>query len=323
MARYEPIKDYSVNLVANYKFNETSGTTCIDSKGAYNGTYTGTTSVTENGETFRRFNGISDYVSFSNPVIPLGKKSIKFRIRRNGYPTNYEHIMVNITGGTTDYGMQITCSNNAGLHFYIQSYKSNRNGLFPTIAIPDSFNIFDNQWHDILFTWDGLIGVNNVKLFVDNLSVPISSVNGISTETTIQSHNLIIGKYTTANSAFFKGDLDNIEIYNEVLEYKNYKRFLIQDKTNVLYTLDTSGNIITSPSQTLDESNYLTNGFDNVLNSTQINQLKSMGSLSDYKLLMYTDNADAETATLNYNCDEYRPIDKTDEQFKILMYKEE
>lgn len=42
-------------------------------------------------------------------------------------------------------------------------------------------------------------------------------------------------------------------------------KYLIQNKTNNnIYTLDTSGNIILSPSQIVDESNYINNGFDDI-----------------------------------------------------------
>lgn len=71
---YVPKKDYSANLVADYKFDETTGTTCIDSKGSYNGIYNGTTSVKGSVGNARSFNGTSDYIQFNNPVIPLGKK---------------------------------------------------------------------------------------------------------------------------------------------------------------------------------------------------------------------------------------------------------
>ena len=126
-----------------------------------------------------------------------------------------------------------------------------------------------------------------------------------------------VGKQFSCDLSSEMLSLNNVNVSTGTAKY------LIQDNIGILYTLDTSGNIINSPSQTLDESNYLTNGFDNVLNATQINQLKSMGDITNYKLLMYTDNTDIVDVTLNYNCDEYRPIDKTDEQFKILMYKEE
>lgn len=110
------------------------------------------------------------------------------------------------------------------------------------------------------------------------------------------------------------------------LEYWGYTRignFFIQNKTNNnIYTLDTSGNIILSPSQIVDESNYITNGFNDLLNSSQVSQLKTIDSISNFKLLMYTDNTTATSATLNYNCESYRPVDKANPQFDIVMYKE-
>lgn len=79
-------------------------------------------------------------------------------------------------------------------------------------------------------------------------------------------------------------------------------KYLIQNNSNVLKTIDGSGNIIDSPSQMLDEANYLTNGFNNPLNDSQINQLKSLGNLSDYKLLMYTDDLEKMTVKVVGDC---------------------
>lgn len=83
--------------------------------------------------------------------------------------------------------------------------------------------------------------------------------------------------------------------------------YLIQDKNSILRTLDESGNLIDSPSQTLDEDNYLTNGFNDVT-QIPIDQLKTLGNLSDFKLLMYTDDLSKEEAKLVGTCD---PFDLT------------
>ncbi|MGY0372460.1 SPRY domain-containing protein [Clostridium sp. JNZ J1-5] len=100
-------------------------------------------------------------------------------------------------------------------------------------------------------------------------------------------------------------------------------KYLIQNKTNNnIYSLDTGGNIVLSPSQIVDESNYITNGFSTLLNTTQVSQLKTIDSISNFKLLMYTDDTTATSAILNYNCESYRPVDKANPQFDIVMYKE-
>lgn len=231
MARYEPIKDYSANLVANYKFNETSGTTCIDSKGVYNGTFTGTTSITENGETFRRFNGTSDYVGFTSKVIPIGKKSIKFRIRTTN-TTKYEGIINNSDGATTNYGIFI----------YTRPTGEIAVGLNKGVSETTNFGFMSNKkindglWHDVMFTWDGTVKANSVCIYIDDMINADNTTTANSIETTQPSLNLTIGRYATN---YFKGDLDELEIYNEVIEFQYKKYYLIQNNQN-LYSINNS-----------------------------------------------------------------------------------
>ena len=123
-------------------------------------------------------------------------------------------------------------------------------------------------------------------------------------------------------------------------------KYLIQDKTNVLKTIS-EGELVDLGAVEPTEELFNTQGFDDVLltngvsiepeskilvwtDNTSATKLSLDYDIpptnllnSDNKLLMYTDNTDIVDVTLNYNCDEYRPIDKTDEQFEILMYKEE
>lgn len=134
------------------------------------------------------------------------------------------------------------------------------------------------------------------------------------------------------------GELEMMEILTKV-------KCLIQDKTNVLKTIS-EGRLVDLGAVEPTEELFNTQGFDDVLltngvsiepeskilvwiDNTSATKLSLDYDIlptnllnSDNKLLMYTDNTDIVDVTLNYNCDEYRPIDKTDEQFKILMYKE-
>lgn len=132
----------------------------------------------------------------------------------------------------------------------------------------------------------------------------------------------------------------------EMMEVLNYNKYLIQNKTNVLSTIDGSG-LVNLGAVAPAEELFNSDGFDDItlINGVALepeskiltwtdNMDATKLSLDcgipptnllneDHKLLMYTDDTDISSATLNYNCDSYRPIDKTDEQFKILMYKEE
>lgn len=204
-------KDYSGNLIAQYKLDETSGATCIDSKGANNGTYYGSTSITESGLTFRRFNGTSDYIEFSNPIIPIGKKSIEFKFRKNGAPSSREIIMEN-DYNNAEKGSQIRVETSGQITWLIS-----QGNYSISLGIASVINVCDNQWHDILFTWDGATNANSVKAYVDNKNITSKTSTATSVESANNARPLLIGKGSIEKG--FSGDISNIEMYNEVLDY--------------------------------------------------------------------------------------------------------
>lgn len=101
--------------------------------------------------------------------------------------------------------------------------------------------------------------------------------------------------------------------------------YLLQNKDGNLSSID-NDTIIDLGNQTITEELYLNSGFSNLtlINNAKLESgEKLLDNAENYRLLMYTDNTNIKTATLNYNCEEYRPIDKCNDEFKILMYKEE
>jgi Bacterial surface proteins containing Ig-like domains len=233
-------KDYSTNLIADYKFDETSGTTCIDSTGHYNGTYNGTTSVAGINGNARNFNGTSDYISFNNPIIPVGKKSIRFEVKTSNLNTKDYTIIGNSEWGATDktYGTNIVIfGNSRGVNtgkIYVRNVESaNSNSVFNIVS---NLKINDNKWHDVLFTWDGTTNNAQVKLYIDG--VLDSTSTALKNEVTIGAKNLTIGvlnNYTLDN--YLQGDISNVEIYNDVIEYK---KSLSLDKSTLDLTVGDS-----------------------------------------------------------------------------------
>lgn len=102
------------------------------------------------------------------------------------------------------------------------------------------------------------------------------------------------------------------------------KKYLIQDLNNVIYTLDFDNNFIESPSQVVDEDNYLTNGFEKILDKEDIIKLKSLGNLNDIKLLAYTDNHKAKSLNLTANVSS-KPSNQwlIDNKCKLLMWTDD
>ncbi|MBU5483448.1 hypothetical protein KQI86_03845 [Clostridium sp. MSJ-11] len=86
-------------------------------------------------------------------------------------------------------------------------------------------------------------------------------------------------------------------------------KYLIQDRDNILYTYD-GENIIESPSQTLNEQNYLANGFEDTTLISEDKWSSKFPNKLDLKLLMYTDDIEKTEATMTYELkNPYKPID--------------
>jgi hypothetical protein len=218
-------KDYSSSLVAKYSFEETSGTTCVDSTGNYNGTYNGTTSVVGESGNARNFNNTLgsatsiDYITFTNPIIPLGKKSIMFKIK---YSTSisYAGVLGNFSSSGNDTGLLIQIYDDC-VNCII------RNGADVILTISSNVVINDDVWHTVLFTIDDS---GNAKLYIDDLCTP-NVVGVVSSTEQTPSSNFIIGTRTIKTYGY-NGELDEVEIYNEAIEYVN-GLYLIQNGTDV------------------------------------------------------------------------------------------
>ena len=67
------------DIVSYYKFDETSGSTTIDSLDLFNGSIVGAT-INQPGIIRRAYDydGVDDVVTMSSPVTPVGEKSISF-----------------------------------------------------------------------------------------------------------------------------------------------------------------------------------------------------------------------------------------------------
>lgn len=160
----------------------------------------------------RTFNGTSDYISFTNAVIPLGAKSIKFKIKIPSIPTVYKYIMGNMTDANTQYGFESGIDQNTG-KIYFMSANATSNGRIFTLF--SSINICDNNWHDIMFTWDGTTTANAVKVYVDDMTTFNNSTTATSQETNAYNTVLNIGRVPNGNGTRnFLGSLDEFKVYN-------------------------------------------------------------------------------------------------------------
>lgn len=194
------------------------GNTLTNKVGYYNGTVVGTEIVDGyNGVgKARSFNGISDFITFTNPILPLGKKSIRFKIKTGVVTSSPSTILGSGAYATNNHGLRVGIEGDK-LYLY-STYGSSGN---TRIQLWSNKVVTDDQWHDVLITWDGTTNANGVKLFIDDMTVPDQVGTARTTETTNQSSNFVIGRRPQGNDRYYTGLIDNLEIYSDVIDPSN------------------------------------------------------------------------------------------------------
>lgn len=257
MANYNPA--YTKYLmdkygVAWFKMDEVSGN-LIDSKASFIGTNNGSNVVSGFNGNARSFNGTNSHVIFNDPVIPIGKKSIRFKFKYSDIPSVDTAIMD--CGGTSAQRGFLFGTNPSGIVFQISRGTS---GTFNFRWQTGHYN--DNVFHDFLFTYDGTLGMNSIKIYIDN--VIIYSGVPLSLEAAPYSNNLTLGRFSSVNSGFGKGILDELEIYNEVIVPVLSKFLISSEDQHYSITNKYKDNAIpamtsnTSPSGVVDASSFYT-----------------------------------------------------------------
>lgn len=216
-----PFKDYSNNLIAKWVFDDTdtskvNGSTIYDLSGNGNNLTAYNLSFIDDPDMGRcaYFNGSSSYCSNSRMKIPVGTKSVIFKIKPIN-TSNYEFIIN--SGDVHSVGHDIYI-NNKGL----LTCNHRKNGFGNTTQKIDFGN-----WYDYKYTYDQ----KDISMFInDNLITP-----NVSFETSIDTANSAgifnIGKAYNTNY-FFKGYIKYIEIYNTVVDHHDTS-YLIEDGGNI------------------------------------------------------------------------------------------
>ncbi len=204
--------DVTNGLAAEWKFDEDASTTSTltyDATGnGNNGTLSNVTRATSTCKMANcaRFNGTNSFVSVNNSTSlnPTSTITISAWIRPTDITTlSYVEIMRQESGASRKLfsfqinGTQLTLGlNTAGAYWETD---------FP--ITPSYFT--DGNWHHVLYTYDGSFA----RLYVDG------TLNNSQTHTgaiAVSGANLYIGS-TGGGSEFYKGDMDDVRIYNRAL----------------------------------------------------------------------------------------------------------
>lgn len=214
-----------------FKFDEASGNV-TDSKGSAVGALYGSPfRVTGwNGEgNAMSFDGVDDWI-YTTQKVPLGKISIRLKIKTTQFTLNGGTSLVCTCQGTGEFGFLIVLEEGK-----IVAYSTKGTSSIFNIALKSTITVNDDEWHDVLFTWTGDTSLDGAKLYIDDLNIP--NITGTAlvaqSNSTLSTGTIQMGdkRSSTTNSPFrpFKGQLDEVEIYNDVIDPHFNKSLILHD----------------------------------------------------------------------------------------------
>jgi hypothetical protein len=192
-------------LVGWWKFDEGTGTRATDSSGS------GKTGTLVSSPTWVagklggaiNFNGSTNYVSASSfPALSAGAPfTISAWVYLASGAGSFPMIVdANTSSSAWFFGVNIGSGSHAGLNLYLGSgtMQTTNNTAFTT-----------NTWHHVVGTYDGSVA----KVYVDNVLLSTSS----SGTSAAKLSGLLVGNGTAAGNSFWKGNIDDLRIYNRAL----------------------------------------------------------------------------------------------------------
>ena len=223
-------------LIAHWTFDETDGTVLGDSSvNEINGTLVGFGSNSNAhwvpGKTGGfRFDGVDDYVSFpgATPLDDARPFSFAGWIKLDQNGSGYVIAKRSLGSGYWRF-----FASDATKNWFIRQ----ATGTSPTLSTTEVTPFF--QWQHVALTWNGLLGGQNSKMYLDGTLVSNATQNSGSGVLTSDAGNLFtLGNRPQNNSSFFKGWMDDFRIWN---------RTLLPHEVNTLYQ---------SPSLALTDANF-------------------------------------------------------------------
>jgi len=198
----QPVDPGNNGLVANWKLDDGSGLTAVDSSvNANNGTLIGDPQwvVGQNGSALE-FNG-NDYVDCGNNASLNITEHITIASWVNTDDAGNGQHNPYLTKGDYSYALKHAAGNS--IEFYIYD------GGWRTISHPVDSS-FNSVWHHLAGTYDG----NELKLYIDGgLQAADEHVGSIATN----NFNVNIGRNSEATDRFYEGRIDDVLIYNRAL----------------------------------------------------------------------------------------------------------
>lgn len=157
----------------------------------------------------------SSGVDLNAKVIPLGKKTIRFRLKWDGTACT----LVDETGGSAaNFGTRITISA-AGIITWTQYNGGSALFSVSTKAIPTG------EWKDILCVWDGTTASNMVACFIDGELQIQATAAALPAELAVATNNTVLlnnAPLATGGDAGSASLITDFELYSDALYANTY-----------------------------------------------------------------------------------------------------
>ncbi|MCE5169643.1 LamG domain-containing protein [Paenibacillus profundus] len=281
-----------------FKMDEASGN-AIDSKGNAIGTPSNVKRISDKDRNSIEFNGVNSYVQFNQRIIPIGNKSIRFKIKP--YPTSSIKAILQ-TGGYNNTGIRIDQDTDNKIMVIAQ----NTTNILATAKSLDSLVV--GEWNDVLVIFSS----QKILIYVNSFTKhSITELIGLELEPT---NNLIVGKtIVNYSERYFKGQICELEIYNDIISPIPNKILIYHGNQYKTYN-ESWQNIGTS----VVENDYIFKGVDDISTIPEAAWAELKG---DVELCYYTDALNKTEVSFNIETEPFTLAEEFDGQtIKIIEY---
>jgi len=182
-----------------------------DIQGSNDGSLSGSAGYTSPGKVGDAFTfpgGASDYVRVPDDAsLEPSRVTVDAWVRATS-PGSHRYIVGKGAKGCTAASYALYTGSGGGLRFYI--YNGSTYKLSPNAGS----GVWDGQWHHIAGTYDG----SHVRLYVDGDEIGSGTPTNISIAYGLATNDdLLIGQFGGTCSLPFRGDVDEVEVFNRAL----------------------------------------------------------------------------------------------------------
>ena len=247
--------DYDeAGLVAQYTFDDFSGTTVRDTAVGFSGvpakinnsdgTLTNGASLVDGGggdamlvnigDKALTFDGTGDTVTFAAPVAPTGTAARTMMLWAKTSSTGLQEFFSYGTTTTAGgFGLGINPGDGVGEGKGITVEASNIGVTFQPVTDPS-----DGQWHHYAVTMAAGANIRDVKVYQDGvLLTGLGLLNGVNSQINTASGNMKLGEWFAGKLANFNGQMSEFSVWNTALTTAQINDYMTQsldgDETNL------------------------------------------------------------------------------------------